>query len=184
MACPCRVFGRTKIGCLCFPYRVHRASVAMHAGRVHTSAVCPGHTTAAAYQRSLICPLSMGCDHEQVCAARSTPLDRNWLERERNFPHAVSSSIANAGRVGCCRCRSARALALSSSDCASFSWAPMGKLSASAASSGEILPPRSFGSGAPGERTHHQTASPSNSLVPWSSLLALGRPGNVHGRPR
>lgn len=60
---------------------------------------CAQDTAATAYQRRLICPLSMGFDHA-VCAARSPSLNRNWLEYGRNFPHAVSSSTANAGRVG------------------------------------------------------------------------------------
>lgn len=118
-----------KIGCLCDSYRVHRVSASRlgcHACRAsaHLRGL-PRTPPAAAYQRRLICPLAMGCDHS-VCAARSPTLDRNWLEYRHNFPHVPSSSSGNAGRVGCCRCRSARALG--SSDCASFSWVLMGKL--------------------------------------------------------
>lgn len=76
MARPCRIFSRTRsdvyatlIECI----ECIAPSAVMHAGRVHTSAV---HRTppASAYQRCLICPLSMGCDHT-VCAARSPTLN-------------------------------------------------------------------------------------------------------------
>lgn len=107
-------------------HRVHRA-LGCHACRAsaHLRGV-PRTPPASAYQRCLICPLSMGCDHMYcVCG----PVTHFGLKLAGVISHiaVLSSPIANAGRVGCCRCRSARS-AQCSSDCASFSRVLMGKL--------------------------------------------------------
>lgn len=104
-----------KIGCVCDSLS-SASRIGCHARRVHTAST--------AYQRRLICSFSMACD-QTVCAVRSPTLDRIGWSDGAQFPTRHVLLVFNAGRVGCCRYRSARAV--SSSGCASFSWVLMGK---------------------------------------------------------